>query len=109
MKRRILDAAGVPRSTGALTTVPGAGCHVSVFCRRLVHGVWSVSPDLFRGRVRGYDAVEAAGCVACGATIAPGTMLKRIEALLGQEHAGSMPVIGRYCTGCRGTGAYRAP
>jgi ferredoxin len=46
---------------------------------------------------------ETTRCVACGAPIAPGAMIKRIEALLGSEFAATMPILTRYCIDCRST------
>ena len=58
---------------------------------------------LDQGRTPIYQA-ELARCVACGAPIAPRTMLKRIEALLGSTYAATMPVLSRYCMDCRSVG-----
>jgi len=43
-------------------------------------------------------------CEACGAPIAPEAMLRRITAMLGQDHAAAAAVITRYCMSCRGVG-----
>ncbi|MDQ7843970.1 MAG: 4Fe-4S binding protein [Armatimonadota bacterium] len=40
-------------------------------------------------------------CAACGAPIAPETMLQRIGVLLGDQHARARDVIARYCQDCR--------
>jgi ferredoxin len=58
---------------------------------------------LGQGRTSLYRA-ELARCVACGAPIAPRTMLKRIAALLGSTYAATMPVLSRDCKDCRGIG-----
>lgn len=42
-----------------------------------------------------------ARCIRCGGPIAPGTMLGRVAALLGDEHAHIVPTLFRYCSTCR--------
>jgi ferredoxin len=57
---------------------------------------------LAEGRVTLYEDREWR-CEVCGAPIAPEGMLRRIEALLGDEHATTLGVIARYCPRCRAT------
>lgn len=53
------------------------------------------------GRVTVYQDREAR-CEACGAPIAPSSMLHKVAALLGEESAPLAARIGRYCTSCKG-------
>lgn len=41
-------------------------------------------------------------CEACGGPIAPRAMLERVAALLGGEGAGTVDIVARYCSACRG-------
>jgi ferredoxin len=56
---------------------------------------------LSQGRVALYQDQDSR-CEACGASIAPETMLRRIKAMLGEENALTFSVITRYCPDCRG-------
>ncbi len=54
----------------------------------------------------GRRTVNEAGTVACdscGEPVAPAAMLDRIQALLGDEHAGAAGYLARRCLNCRGT------
>ena len=55
-----------------------------------------------RGRETLYRESEAL-CEACGAPVAPVSMLNRIASLMGGEEAFAAAKIGRYCLSCRGS------
>ena len=57
--------------------------------------------DLRLGR-RTVREEQVATCEICGAPVAPHGMLARIEAMLGEDHAGALAIIGRRCQRCRG-------
>ncbi len=44
---------------------------------------------------------ETPRCIVCGTPIAPGKLLKRVEALLGSEYAATINRFQRYCPACR--------
>ena len=74
-------------------------------CPEAAHDVLSLErvTDLRRlaeGRVPLYEDREWR-CERCGTPIAPEGMLRRIEALLGDEHATTLGMIARYCPECR--------
>ncbi|MBI2324231.1 MAG: 4Fe-4S binding protein [Chloroflexi bacterium] len=69
--------------------------------RGVVGVVRSTSPKLLRAGPVALVRDEQARCVRCGAPIAPGTMLGRVAALLGKEHAALMPTLMRCCSTCR--------
>lgn len=65
----------------------------------LVRGV-----DLARlgsGRVQLF-ADEQVRCEVCGQAVAPAAMLARVRAMLGGDHAGTMDLVSRRCSECRG-------
>ncbi len=45
---------------------------------------------------------STASCELCGEPVAPAAMLDRISAILGEEHSGTIAVIGNRCIACRG-------
>ncbi len=74
-------------------------------------------PEVERGAIRLKKAVDLAylgqgrtlvyreetlRCIVCGTPIAPGKLLKRVEALLGTEYAATINRFQRYCPACRG-------
>lgn len=56
--------------------------------------------ELMAGRHRVVGGSTAV-CEACGGPIASSAMLERIRSMLGQDHAGTIDLIGRRCTDCR--------
>ncbi len=77
----------------------------------------TVCPEIDRGAIRldrGFDVDEwrlgrrevrrerTARCELCGKPVAPAAMLARISAVLGDEHSGTLALIGRRCIDCRG-------
>ncbi len=76
-----------------------------------------VCPEIDRGAIRltrGFDPGDwqhgrrelrnepTARCELCGKPVAPAAMLDRISGLLGDEHAGTLALIGKRCIDCRG-------
>lgn len=77
----------------------------------------TVCPELERGAIevhRGFDLADLAlgrrsirreqnaSCEICGKAVAPLAMLARIEAMLGDDGAATMPAISARCLDCRG-------
>jgi formate hydrogenlyase subunit 6/NADH:ubiquinone oxidoreductase subunit I len=57
--------------------------------------------DWSRGR-RELRVERTASCEICGRPVAPAAMLERIGAILGDEHSGTLDMIGKRCIECRG-------
>jgi NAD-dependent dihydropyrimidine dehydrogenase PreA subunit len=57
--------------------------------------------DWSRGR-RELRVEPTASCEICGRPVAPAAMLERIGAILGDEHSGTLDMIGKRCIECRG-------
>lgn len=55
---------------------------------------------LRQGRTAVYRE-EMAKCQRCGAPIAPQSMMRRVEELLGDRYARVIPMLNRYCIDCR--------
>jgi ferredoxin len=77
----------------------------------------AVCPEIDRGAITftvGFDPSDwkrgrrelrheaTASCDLCGEPVAPAAMLDRISAILGEEHSGTIAVIGNRCIACRG-------
>ncbi len=57
--------------------------------------------DWSRGR-RELRVEPTASCEICGRPVAPAAMLERIGTILGDEHSGTLDMIGKRCIECRG-------
>ena len=84
-----------------------------VACRQCV----TVCPEIDRGAIvlaTGFDPDDwsrgrrvlrvepTASCEICGRPVAPAAMLERIGTILGDEHSGTLDMIGKRCIECRG-------
>jgi Fe-S-cluster-containing hydrogenase component 2 len=74
-------------------------------CPEARGGAIALSRTVDLARLRGGRTVlyrdATARCEACAAAIAPVTMIRRVEALLGDDFHALMPAVTRYCPKCR--------